>query len=227
MKQSYFAPKSSHICHISNNFQIFHICFDEPAHSGGAGPASRADQMDTHLNLQRGINQGTPKAPTNTSDRHRKALHMASRSPRKLLTRRVAVVGATVALAAGVVAPAAHSQNIGDLIGGVGLIGELSNAAIENMDCDTLDWGLNTFGLVDEDTTRSELAKTLRELPLELGATDPAVLIFGKGEADKWADKALECGIVKEDPQTPLAGSMELLGSLEFLGQIAEAQNKD
>lgn len=140
---------------------------------------------------------------------------------RKTFARRTAIIASTALLAGGAAAPAAQAQNLGGLLGTVGIISEINDAAIANLDCKTTDTILTTLKLKDATTTKSQLEKNIRNA---VPAANAGIVFIKAEAAGKWADRALECGIVKADPQTPLSGSTELLGSLDVIQELIAVQ---
>ncbi|AGF71975.1 hypothetical protein [Corynebacterium halotolerans] len=117
----------------------------------------------------------------------------------------LATAGATV-IAATALAPAASAQNLGEEF-------------IADLNCDHLETALTTLDFVDEDTTRNELAAEIREfgdIEIDLGPL-PSVVVQAY-YAGQIADRALECGIVDEDPASPFAASSEFLENLGLPG---------
>lgn len=112
--------------------------------------------------------------------------------------RLVTIAAATVALTAGLT-PSASAQDFG--------------AIIDNFDCGVLRTTVYTTGLAHENSTRAELAANLRnsaavsqlEIPLNLVAT---------AYSERIANRALTCGIVKEDPQDFMAQLQQFSSNL-------------
>lgn len=118
----------------------------------------------------------------------------------------LATAGAT-ALAATALAPVAGAQT------------NLGEEFIAGLDCNHLETALTTLDFVDEDTTRNELAAEISEfgdIEIDLGPL-PSVVVQAY-YAGQIADRALECGIVEEDPESPFAASSEFLESLGLPG---------
>ncbi|GAB3596346.1 Alpha helical Porin B [Corynebacterium faecale] len=90
--------------------------------------------------------------------------------------------------------------------------GEVFNELIDNFPCQTLQDGLYLSQLATPDTTRSELAATLRT-SANLGDIDPALAIVGGVYAGRIADRALECGAVQPDPQQDILTQLQNLSS--------------
>lgn len=123
-------------------------------------------------------------------------------------TRRiVTIAAATIALTAGLT-PAASAQNLGDLIGGAGAV----NQIIDTFPCEVLTPGLHNTGLANENTTRSELATTLRD-SANLSKLDPTLAYFGIAYSNRIADRALKCGAVQPDPQQDILTQLQNLSS--------------
>ena len=149
---------------------------------------------------------------------------MTSSSTFSRVAKRASAVAATALLATGVAAPAAQAQDLSTLLQGLGTANNLSDQALAAMDCGTLDGLLNAAQLKDSTTTRSQLESNIRNIAPDAGVSNPALLLFGAQQANKVADKALACNIVKPDPTDPFSQFTQLLGSVEFLGQLAAAQ---
>lgn len=115
------------------------------------------------------------------------------------MIRRALATIAVSAVAVVGLAPAASAQFIPG-----------ANDFIANADCGLVEQSLKGLGLVDEDTTRNQLAAKVRA---ETGKIidHPLINITASNYAGQIADRALECGIVKEDPQNPFSGSAEFL----------------
>lgn len=117
------------------------------------------------------------------------------------MLRRALATAAVSAIAVVGLAPAASAQIV-DL-----------TPVINGIPCDQMETGLKALNLIDEDTTRNELAAELRkQTGLILGI--PLLTNIYSGQI---ADRALECEIVKEDPKTPFAGSIQFLEMFEGL----------
>lgn len=115
-------------------------------------------------------------------------------------------------------APAAQAQNLDDLIGGIGIFDGIATTVIEGASCSDLETVLkeidkNTEGeLLTPTTTRNQLAFNLRDLSKNTGiGTSPLALAAAK-YSGQTADKALKCGIVKND--TLLTGGGGALSSM-------------
>lgn len=131
-------------------------------------------------------------------------------------------LSATTALAAPATAadtsPRASIGVIDELIGGA------TTAALDGMTCQqlhsVLSWADSQTpdNVYDKSFTRSQLQANLTKVTASQLKTSPYVALFTSKYAGKTADKALKCGLVKEDPQLPGA-----LGSLTALSSQAVA----
>ena len=124
----------------------------------------------------------------------RDPLSTKAASPRKDTMRRFASLAAAGLMAAAAIATptAAQAQTV-ELI-------KLLNGNLATANCDVLRAGLTATRLAGPDTTRSQLIANVnaavgQDATLRL-ASAPTVSTLG--------DRALECGIVKPDPVTPL-----------------------
>ena len=95
------------------------------------------------------------------------------------------------------------------------------NGEIKTANCDTLSTTLKLTKMVDGETTRSTLVQNLNKVVGENSvlrlATAPTVNALG--------DRALECGIVKADPVTPLDQAMKLSSQLSSENNLPELRN--
>lgn len=137
------------------------------------------------------------------------------------LTRRIAVAATAALCSFGMATPAASAQDLGTILGGVSALQGLNDSAIATVDCKTLDMGLTALKLKDSTTTQAQLEKNIRTA---VPAQGLPLVIFKAEAASKWASRALECGLVKPNPQTPLSGSAELLGSLDIAKEVLATQ---
>lgn len=104
------------------------------------------------------------------------------------------------ALAAGLIAAAAFAGTAAPAQAQTVELIKLLNGNLATANCDALRAGLTATRMAGPDTTRSELVANLnavvgQDASLRL-ASAPTVATLG--------DRALECGIVKPDPVTPL-----------------------
>jgi len=121
-----------------------------------------------------------------------------------MLRRALATIAVSTVAVVGL-APAASAQVIPDL-----------GTVIKQLPCNELEQGLKSANLIDEDTTRNQLAAKLRT---ETGKVidNPLFNVAASAYAGQLADRALECEIVKEDPKSPIAGSTQFLEMFEGL----------
>ncbi|EEW50008.1 hypothetical protein HMPREF0290_1422 [Corynebacterium efficiens YS-314] len=119
------------------------------------------------------------------------------------LRRTLAVAAASVMALTATIAPA-QAQNA-DIVSGI-------NNLIDTFDCDLLRTGLTQTGLVTPETTRSELAATLRTTA-NLGEIDVAFAFVGSAYAGRIADRAQTCGIVQPDPEQDILTQLQNLSS--------------
>lgn len=117
------------------------------------------------------------------------------------MLRRALATAAVSAIAVVGLAPAANAQ-IFDL-----------TPVINAIPCTQLGQGLEALDLVDEDTTRNQLAGELRKQSGILFGIPLLTNVY----ANQIADRALECEIVKADPQTPISGSIQFLEMFDGL----------
>lgn len=128
-----------------------------------------------------------------------------------MLRRALATIAVSSVAVVGL-APAASAQ----IVPGIGNI-------IKQLPCNELEQGLKAANLIDEDTTRNQLASKLRT---ETGKVidNPLFNVAASAYAGQLADRALECEIVKEDPKSPIAGSTQFLEMFESLSSVAAKQ---
>lgn len=119
------------------------------------------------------------------------------------LRRTLAIAATSIVALTATIAPA-QAQNA-DIFDGL-------NNLIDTFDCDVLRTGLVGAGLVTPDTTRSELAATLRTTA-NLGEIDISFALVGSAYAGRIADRAQTCGIVQPDPQQDILTQLQSLSS--------------
>lgn len=102
--------------------------------------------------------------------------------------RLATIAAASIALTAGLT-PAASAQDH-----------SVINAAIDNFDCQILETAVYNSGLAHANTTRSEFAATLRTSGAVNQLPSPMNLVAA-AYSERIANRALTCGIVKEDPK--------------------------
>ncbi|MDO5512872.1 hypothetical protein [Corynebacterium sp.] len=127
-----------------------------------------------------------------------------------MLRRSLATVAAAGIALTGLaaVAPAAQAQDINRLIGAA--------------PCELVDPVLRSTFNINADTTRSGLTKQIREAARPVTGTDPAAFLLGAQYANQIADRAVACGVVKEDPQLFPGSSIP---GLENIPNITEIQD--
>ncbi|GAB3694735.1 hypothetical protein [Corynebacterium nasicanis] len=109
-----------------------------------------------------------------------------------MLRRTLATVAAAGIALVGL-APAAHAQ-LGDIAG-------IVSQGIATADCRVVDPVLKGAFRIDGNTTRSGLAKQIRDGAKGFTITDPTTYLVSARFADQIADKAVACGTVKADPE--------------------------
>lgn len=119
------------------------------------------------------------------------------------LRRTLAVAAASVMALTATIAPA-QAQNT-DIFNG-------ANHIIDTFNCDVLRAGLTQTGLVTPETTRSELATTLRATA-NLGEINVAFTLMSSAYAGRIADRAQTCGIVQPDPEQDILTQLQNLSS--------------
>ncbi|MFP7366440.1 hypothetical protein SFC07_11825 [Corynebacterium callunae] len=102
--------------------------------------------------------------------------------------RLATIAAASIALTAGLT-PAASAQDF-----------SVINEAIDNFDCQILETAIYQSGLANAESTRSELASTLRTSAAVDQLPSPMNLVAA-AYSERIANRALTCGIVQEDPQ--------------------------
>lgn len=118
----------------------------------------------------------------------------------KKIRRTLTIAAATIALTASL-APAASAQGLGEL-----------NHIVDTFDCNILGTALTTSGLVNDQTTRTQLATELRTTA-NLRQIDLTLGLVGNAYAGRIADRALNCGIVKADPQQDIFTQLQNFSS--------------
>jgi hypothetical protein len=128
-----------------------------------------------------------------------------------MLRRTLATVAATTIAVAGL-APAASAQ-FGDVT-------NLINQGIANADCQReVDPLLRTVFDIDGNTTRSDLARQIRDEAKPFTVTDPTTYLVSAQFAEQIADKAVECGTVKKDPELFPGSSLPDVNNIQDLLQ--------
>ncbi|SES31182.1 hypothetical protein [Corynebacterium cystitidis] len=130
------------------------------------------------------------------------------------ITIRIAAVTAATALTIGLAAPASAQTNVLSLINTI-------NSGIETVDCGTLEAGLRGVGLIDDNTTRSELVKDLNNLV----GDDASIKLISAPTINTVGDRALECKIVKADPVTPVDQAIAFSSHMSSQVGLPEIRN--
>lgn len=115
--------------------------------------------------------------------------------------RRILAVAATSVVALSLALTPAQAQT-----------GDFLNELVDELPCEALENTLYVSQLATPDTTRSELAATLRT-SANLGTIDPLLGVAGNVYAGRIADRALECGAVQPDPQQDILTQLQSLSS--------------
>lgn len=124
-----------------------------------------------------------------------------------MLRRTLATVAAAGIAFVGLT-PTASAQNAEDLIA--------------NVPCSVADFALRGAFQINENTTRSDLAKQIRDAAKPVTGNDVGTYLLGAQYAGQIADKALECGIVKADPQLIPGSSIPGLENIPNIGDIQD-----
>ena len=104
------------------------------------------------------------------------------------------------ALAAGLIATAAFASTAAPAQAQTVELIKLLNGNIATANCDALRAGLTATRMAGPDTTRSELVANLNAVV----GQDATLRLASAATIAALSDRALECGIVKADPATPL-----------------------
>ncbi|HJD78913.1 MAG TPA: hypothetical protein K8V93_07870 [Corynebacterium pollutisoli] len=124
-----------------------------------------------------------------------------------MLRRTLATVAAAGIAFVGLT-PTASAQNAEDLIA--------------NVPCPFAEIALRSAFQINENTTRSDLAKQIRDAAKPVTGNDVGTYLLGAQYAGQIADKALECGIVKADPQLIPGSSIPGLENIPNIGDIQD-----
>lgn len=124
-----------------------------------------------------------------------------------MLRRTLATVAAAGIAFVGLT-PTASAQNAEDLIA--------------NVPCPVAKIALRSAFQINENTTRSDLAKQIRDAAKPVTGNDVGTYLLGAQYAGQIADKALECGIVKADPQLIPGSSIPGLENIPNIGDIQD-----
>lgn len=124
------------------------------------------------------------------------------------MLRRTLATVAAAGIASVVLTPTASAQNAEDLIA--------------NVPCPFAESALRGAFQINENTTRSDLAKQIRDAAKPVTGNDVGTYLLGAQYAGQIADKALECGIVKADPQLIPGSSIPGLENIPNIGDIQD-----
>lgn len=131
--------------------------------------------------------------------------------------RRIATLAAAgLMTAAAIASPAtaqAQTQSL-ELI-------KLLNGNIATANCDALRVGLTSTNMVGPDTTRSQLVSNVNNVV----GTDATLRLVSASTVGALADRALECGIVKPDPVTPMDKFFEMSSQMSSQANLPEIRN--
>ncbi|WP_290341568.1 hypothetical protein [Corynebacterium auris] len=118
--------------------------------------------------------------------------------------RRIApTLAAGLVAAAALAAPAQAQPTYFELL-------KTINGNVATADCNVLGTALRATGFVTADTTRSGLVASLNKA---IG-DDSALRLAASGTISAVGDRALECGVVKPDPETPIDQALKLSSQL-------------
>lgn len=114
--------------------------------------------------------------------------------------RRIATLAAAgLMTAAAIATPTAAQAQTFELI-------KLLNGNVATANCDALRTGLTATRMVGPDTTRSELVANVNAVV----GQDATLRLASASTVAALGDRALECGIVKPDPVTPMDKFFEM-----------------
>ena len=122
------------------------------------------------------------------------------------------------ALAAGLIATAAFASSAAPAQAQTVELIKLLNGNIATANCDALRAGLTATRMAGPDTTRSELVANLNAA---IGQ-DATLRLASAATIAALGDRALECGIVKADPATPLDQLLTLSSQLSSQADLPD-----
>lgn len=126
--------------------------------------------------------------------------------------RRIASLAAAGLMAAAAIAtPAAAQAQTFELI-------KLLNGNIATANCDALRVGLTSTRMAGPDTTRSELIANVNAA----AGQDATLRLASVSTVAALGDRALECGIVKPDPVTPIDQFFEMSSQLSSQANLPD-----
>ena len=122
------------------------------------------------------------------------------------------------ALATGLIAVAAFAGTAAPAQAQTVELIKLLNGNIATANCDVLRAGLTATRMVGPDTTRSELVANVNAVV----GQDATLRLASAATIATLGDRALECGIVKADPATPLDQLLTLSSQLSSQANLPD-----
>ena len=98
---------------------------------------------------------------------------------------------------------------------------KLLNGNIATANCDALRVGLTSTNMVGPDTTRSQLVSNVNNVV----GKDATLRLVSASTVGALADRALECGIVKPDPATPLDQFFAMSSQMSSQANLPDIRN--
>ena len=98
---------------------------------------------------------------------------------------------------------------------------KLLNGNIATANCDALRVGLTSTNMVGPDTTRSQLVSNVNNVV----GKDATLRLASASTVGALADRALECGIVKPDPATPLDQFFAMSSQMSSQANLPDIRN--
>lgn len=98
---------------------------------------------------------------------------------------------------------------------------KLLNGNIATANCDALRVGLTSTNMVGPDTTRSQLVTNVNNVV----GKDATLRLASASTVGALADRALECGIVKPDPTTPLDQFFAMSSQMSSQANLPDIRN--
>lgn len=126
--------------------------------------------------------------------------------------RRIATLAAAgLMTAAAIATPTAAQAQTFELI-------KLLNGNVATANCDALRTGLTATRMVGPDTTRSELVANVNAVV----GQDATLRLASASTVAALGDRALECGIVKPDPVTPMDKFFEMSSQMSSQANLPD-----
>ncbi|MDY5785388.1 hypothetical protein [Corynebacterium sp.] len=119
------------------------------------------------------------------------------------MRRIAATVAAGFIASAALASPAQAQANYFELL-------KVVNGNVAAADCNVLGTVLRTTGFINDSTTRSELVTSLNKAVGE----DASLRLVAAGTINAAGDRALECGVVKPDPVTPITQAIDFASQM-------------